>query len=74
MVTPLEGGEPRMLTAMVYIMDEKHYCHAPSWYYYRVLDEGYRRFGFDRSLLRRALEDSVGPAEARLFMEREVRT
>ena len=71
-VTPLGGGELRTLTAMVYIMDEKHSCHVPSLYYYEVLDEGYRRFGFERSLLRQALEDSVGIAETRLFLERGV--
>ena len=73
-VTPLGGGEPQTLTAMVYIMDEKYSFHVPSLYYYEVLDEGYRRFGFDRSQLRQALEDSVGAAKARLFLEREVRT
>ena len=56
------------LNAMVYIMDEKNYCHAPSSYYYQILDEGYRRFGFDLSLLR------VGAAETRLFLEYEART
>ena len=71
-VTPINGGEPLAVTAMVYIMDERHVCHAPSRFYYEVLDAGYRRFGFDRSLLRQALEDSVGAAEARLFLEREV--
>ena len=72
-VTPIDGGEPVKLNAMVYIMDEKNYCHAPSSYYYQILDEGYRRFGFDLSLLRLALEDSVGAAETRLFMEYKAR-
>ncbi len=71
--TPISGGEPLALTAMVYIMNENYECSAPSRYYYEVLDEGYRRFGFDRSLLHQALEDSVGAEEARLFLEREVR-
>ena len=71
--TPISGGDPRTLTAMVYIMDERYSRSVPSPYYYGVLDEGYRRFGFDRSLLRQALEDSVGAEEARLFLEREVR-
>lgn len=72
-VTPISGGEPLAVTAMVYIMNERHICHPPNWYYYSVLDEGYRHFGFDRFLLRQALEDSLGAAEARLFLEREVR-
>ena len=51
-VTPLDGGAPRELTAMVYIMDEKHTFRMPSLYYYDVLHRGYRTFGFDLSLLR----------------------
>lgn len=58
-VTPLDGGAPRELTAMVYIMDEKHTFRMPSLYYYDVLHRGYRTFGFDLSLLRQGIEDSL---------------
>ena len=61
-VTPLDGGAPRELTAMVYIMDEKHTFRMPSLYYYDVLHRGYRTFGFDLSLLRQGIEDSLGSA------------
>ena len=61
-VTPLDGGAPRELTAMVYIMDEKHTFRMPSLYYYDVLHRGYRTFGFDLSLLRQGIEDSLGGA------------
>ena len=61
-VTPLDGGAPRELTAMVYIMDEKHTFRMPSLYYYDVLHRGYRTFGFDLSLLRQSIEDSLGSA------------
>ena len=61
-VTPLDGGAPRGLTAMVYIMDEKHPFRMPSLYYYDVLHRGYRAFGFDLSLLRQGIEDSLGSA------------
>lgn len=61
-VTPLDGGAPRELTAMVYIMDEKHPFRMPSLYYYDVLHRGYRAFGFDLSLLRQGIEDSLGSA------------
>ena len=62
LVTPLDGGAPRELTAMVYIMDEKHTFRMPSLYYYDVLHRGYRTFGFDLSLLRQGVEDSLGGA------------
>ena len=62
LVTPLDGGAPRELTAMVYIMDEKHTFRMPSLYYYDVLHRGYRTFGFDLSLLRQGIEDSLGGA------------
>ena len=61
-VTPLDGGAPMELTAMVYIMDEKHPFRMPSLYYYDVLHRGYRTFGFDLSLLRQGIEDSLGGA------------
>lgn len=64
LVTPLDGGAPRELTAMVYIMDEKHTFRMPSLYYYDVLHRGYRAFGFDLALLRQGIEDSMGSAYA----------
>ena len=63
-VTPLDGGAPRELTAMVYIMDEKQPFQMPSLYYYDVLYRGYRAFGFDLNLLRQGIEDSMGSAYA----------
>ena len=67
---PMDGGEPVMLTAMVYIMDEKHTCGMPSPYYYKVLKDGYEAFHFPKHVLKQALKDSIGGAEARLFLER----
>ena len=64
LVTPLDGGAPRELTAMVYIMDEKQPFQMPSLYYYDVLHRGYRAFGFDLALLRQGIEDSMGSAYA----------
>lgn len=65
-----DGGDPMTVTAMAYIMNEKHYCHAPSATYYKVLEDGYRDCHFPLHVLRQALVDSVGGAEARLFLER----
>ena len=59
-VTPLDGGKPIELTAMAYIMSEKYAMEqAPSFDYYDILDEGYDRFGFDKSILRKALNESA---------------
>ena len=54
-----ETGETRMLTAMVYIMDEKREVNKPFKEYYLVLEEGYTRFGFDQAILQEALEQSI---------------
>lgn len=58
-VTQLEGGEPKKLTAMVYIMDERHPYRLPSLYYYDVLVKGYRAFGFDRQKLTECVAESL---------------
>ena len=47
----------RMLDAMVYIMNTNKES-IPSPYYYNVLYMGYERFGFDKSILEKALEES----------------
>lgn len=41
--------------AMVYIMDERRMHGIPNTYYENILREGYRRFGFDSTLLDEAL-------------------
>lgn len=46
------------LKAMVYIMNTNKE-HKPSEYYYDVLEKGYDRFGFDKSILEKALEESM---------------
>lgn len=61
---PLEGGEPETLTAMVYIMTEGHRLGAPSDYYYKVLEDGYKAFHFPMHILEQALSDSIGRGEA----------
>ena len=69
-VQPMGGGAPMTMTAMVYIMDEKHICGMPSPFYYKVLKDGYEAFGFPMDTLKQALSDSIGGAGARLFLER----
>lgn len=69
-VFPVDGSGPVRVTAMVYIMDEKHICSAPSPFYYKVLEDGYEAFHFPKHVLKQALIDSIGGAGARLFLER----
>lgn len=60
-VTPLAGGRAQELTAMVYIMTEDCSWRTalPGNRYYNILNAGYEAFGFDKSILSRALEDSI---------------
>ena len=50
---------------MAYIMWENRLLGEPSMDYYRLLDDGYKRWGFNKEWLARGLEDSIGckPAE-----------
>ncbi len=57
---PFDGGEPEMLTVMVYIMAAGHRLGEPSPYYYKVLRDGYRALHFPMHILEQALADSIG--------------
>lgn len=50
------GGEWK--TAMVYIMHEENPLGIPSKRYQEVISNAYRKFGFDGSILEKALADS----------------
>ncbi|MCD8110237.1 MAG: gamma-glutamylcyclotransferase [Clostridiales bacterium] len=63
-VFPIDGGEPQKLTAMVYLMTEGRRLAAPYPGYYRVLEEGYKRFHFPMHILEQALADSIGKKNA----------
>lgn len=65
-----DGGEPRTVNAMVYIMNAGYQTHGTHLGYYRTLQNGYLDFHFPLHVLRQALKDSVGAAEARLFLEK----
>ena len=56
-MTDLHGHSPQRITAMVYLMNDGRPLHAPSKEYYQVLEEGYKRFGFNPYLLEKALEE-----------------
>lgn len=44
---------------MVYIMHEERKLGEPSVYYYKVLEDAYKQFGFDLNILEEAYEYSV---------------
>ena len=43
---------------MVYMMDQDRKLGQPSYHYYKTLQDAYERFGFDKTILEKALEDS----------------
>lgn len=46
------------ITGLVYIMHEDRHCGMPFPWYYEQMDRDYRKFGFDRTILKKALEIS----------------
>ena len=58
-MTDLDGENAREEIAMVYIMTEKGEGGMPARSYYKLLAEGYKRFGFDPEILERALEEAL---------------
>ena len=62
-VTSLDGKDLGELTAMVYIMPdeavkEKSSNPVPPDYYYSVIEKAYEDFGFDKKILKEALEEA----------------
>jgi len=50
-----EGGRPRMLDCLIYIMQPGYPERDVTSYYYETCSQGYRDFGFDERTLQRAL-------------------
>lgn len=46
------------ITGLVYVMHEDRHCGMPFPWYYEQMDRDYRKFGFDRAILKKALEAS----------------
>ncbi|MGF7184444.1 gamma-glutamylcyclotransferase (GGCT)/AIG2-like uncharacterized protein YtfP [Desulfitispora alkaliphila] len=46
------------IQGMVYMMDHNRKLGQPSYHYYKTLEDAYERFGFDKAILEKALEDS----------------
>lgn len=56
---PLDG---KTVEAMVYVMDERRSPGIPEEWYYSVIEDAYLEFGFDTSILEKALDDSMEEA------------
>ena len=54
----LDGRNPMDITAMAYVMTEGHALRDPSRSYYKILEDGYKAFGFDACLLELALSEA----------------
>ena len=57
-MTDLDGKKSKSVSAMVYVMGGHHTVCEPMRSYYEVLQEGYRRFGFNTFLLELALQEA----------------
>ncbi len=55
----LDGTVVGTVEAFVYIMDESRALGRPSESYYWVCEEGYRHFGFDERILKKAYQESL---------------
>lgn len=62
-VTCFAEKQVRQLTAMVYIMAEDYELEPPFPEYYRILDDGYEDFGFDKQILKEALAECMSEIE-----------
>lgn len=56
-MTRIDNSAVETVDAMVYIMNLFR-GFAPSPSYYKIIDEGYQRFGFDRRILRQARKEA----------------
>ena len=54
---------------IAYIMREYRLLGEPTDAYYTLLDQGYRRWRFDHSVLFKALEDSIGRKKAKAWLK-----
>ena len=57
-VKGIKTGRERLKKAFVYIMHEERQLGIPSWHYVETCIEGYSTFGFDESLLMKAIRKS----------------
>ena len=52
------GSNASEITAMVYVMNEQTDTELPDTYYLQIIEDGYTHFGFDKSVLAKALKEA----------------
>ena len=55
---------------MAYVLHEERQLGEPSMEYYKLLDDGYARWGFDVEILDKGLSDSIGVKAANAYLAR----
>ena len=58
-ITIQKGEKQTNVGAFTYVMNKEVECHIPSKEYVRTCLEGYEDFGFDKTILHRALLDTI---------------
>ena len=59
-----------MKNCVAYVMHEYRLLGCPEEEYFEHLDLGYSKFGFDRSILEKAVDDSIGTDSAEAWLGR----
>lgn len=68
-VTTLRGGRLKgQKQCMAYVLHEERLLGEPRMEYYRLLDDGYGRWGFDVEILDKGLSDSIGVKAAKEYI------
>ena len=58
---------------MAYVLHEDRQLVEPSMEYFNLLHEGYEKWGFDASILQKALADSIGSRNAKKYLKEYTR-
>ena len=70
-VKTLRGGRLKgNKQCMAYVLHEERQLGEPSMEYYKLLDDGYARWGFDVEILDKGLSDSIGVKAANAYLAR----
>ena len=68
-VKTLRGGRLKgNKQCMAYVLHEERQLGEPSMEYYKLLDDGYARWGFDVEILDKGLSDSIGVKPAKAYL------
>ena len=74
-IRTLESGRPsgKRRKCMAYVLHEDRQLVEPSMEYFNLLHEGYEKWGFDASILQKALADSIGSRNAKKYLKEYTR-